>query len=172
MATLPVPGAQGVPVAPGTGGQLAINDVDRKLIMELVANISPAKEVLARYGLTGADLIQKLQDPMFKAAWRETKAAWSSDMNVHERIRLKSAMLLEDSLVELARTVQNEHISPSVKRDAIETFARMADAWEPAKQKKDQPTAANVKISINLGDKPIEQLVIEGQAIPGEQGDE
>jgi hypothetical protein len=172
VLTLPVPGSQGLPVSPGTGGQLAINDVDRKLIMELVANISPANEILERYGLDKNKLLLKLQDPMFKAAWRETKAAWSSDMNVHERIRLKSAMLLEDSLVELARTVQNEHISPSVKRDAIETFARMADAWEPAKQKKDGPVAQSVKISINLGDRPVEKLVIEGSAIPGEQGDE
>jgi len=139
---------------------------DRELILELVAGISTPAEVLARYSLSVEQFAKKCKDKMFISAYNEAKRQASSDLKVHERIKMKAAFLLEDQLLPLARAAGAAGTSVSSRRDVTETLAKLADAWEPAKARKDGAAPAQqVNIQINLGDgaKPIH---VETKQIP------
>ena len=107
---------------------------DRELILELVAEISKPAEVLARYGLTAQGFALKCKDKMFISAYKEAKRQASSDLKVHERIKMKAAFLLEDQLLPLARAAGASGTSVASRRDVAETLAKLADAWEPGKK--------------------------------------
>lgn len=138
---------------------------DRELILELVAEISKPTEVLARYGLTAQQFAQKCKDKMFISAYKEAKRQASSDLRVHERIKMKAAFLLEDQLLPLARAAGASGTSVSSRRDVAETLAKLADAWEPAKRQNAAVPAQQVSIQINLGEgaKPIQ---VEAKQLP------
>lgn len=147
-------------VIPGGG---AINSTDARLIWELVAGVSEAKEVLGRYGMTTADLKRKLKDPMFRSAYHETKQLWASDMNVQQRIRVKAAFLLEDSLLDLFAIVKHESLPVNAKLEAIEKLAKIADVT-PGKKDQQTGMAEKFSIQINIGgnDKAV---IIDGSAV-------
>lgn len=138
---------------------------DRELIMELVAKISPAAEILARYGLTAEQFKQKLNDRMFLAAFKETKRVWESDLNYSERVKKKAGLLLEDMLLGLYRKAQQPETSISAHRDAVETLAKLSDAWEPGKKQGAAAPASTVNITIN-GRSVLTGTTVEGQAEP------
>lgn len=141
---------------------MALAPRDRELIMELVAKISPASEVLARYHLTADQFKAKCRDRMFLAAFKETKRLWESDLNANERVKKKSGLLLEDLLLGLYQKASSNESSISAHRDAVETLAKLADAWEPGKKLGPQGPAQVVHISIN-GSKVALGETVEGE---------
>lgn len=142
----------------------ALSGSDARLIWELVANITPAIDVLNRHGLTPADLAAKKRDPMFITAWKEIKQAWNSDLNVKQRIQLKAGLLLEDSLEDLILIVKDPQMAASLKLEAIEKLGKLSQTINP-KAIVGAGEGNSFKLTINLGDSPEKKVIIDGHAI-------
>jgi len=125
-----------------------ITDHDARLIFDLVANLRPKSAVLVQYGMTVQDLASKAQSPMWQAAYRETERLWKSEMNTAQRIRLKAAFLLEDSLVPLSQIVHSQNMPVSSKLQAIEQLTKISTV---ANVPKDSATGERHSITINIG---------------------
>lgn len=141
---------------------LSLMPRDRELIMELVAKISPPAEILTRYGLTAEGFKAKCKDRMFLAAFKETKRVWESDLNAAERVKKKAGLLLEDMLLGLYRRAQQPETGINAHRDAVETMAKLSDAWEPGKKQGNAAPASHVNITIN-GAPVITGATVEGE---------
>ena len=90
---------------------------------------------------------------------KQAKSIWSSDLSVKERIRLKSQVLVEDSILEIFSILHNRDNAIPARLDAFKQLARVAEVDQPERGKGD--TGSRFTVSINLGDT-IKPVVIEG----------
>lgn len=139
----------------------ALSDVDSRLAVELALKLRPVAEVLTTYGVSRSQLAKKLRDPLFKAMVRQAKRLWASDLSVKERIRLKSQILVEDSILEIFSILHNQDHAIPARLDAFKQLARVAEVDQPERGKGD--TGNRFTVSINLGDT-IKPVVIEGES--------
>lgn len=142
----------------------ALSDTDSRLAVEVAVQIRPITEVLVAYSLTRSDLVRKLKDPMFRDMVKQAKSIWSSDLSIKERIRLKSQVLVEDSLLTVFSIIHNVDNAIPAKLDAFKQLARVAEVDSPERGKGD--TGSRFTVSINLGDT-IAPVVIEGDTTDG-----
>lgn len=118
------------PVAPMTTN--VIEAQDAQLVWELTADITPKGQVLQRYGLTVTDLRLKMKDPMFRAALREARKLWGSDLNVKQRVAMKAAFLIEDSLFDLFKMIKDPQMPPQAKLEAFKKLAEVSQLTQAA----------------------------------------
>lgn len=128
---------------------------DVKLAWEVVAKIHPLPDILRRWSLSYEDFKKKLRDPLFRSIITETKKLWNSELNTKERIRVKSQLLVEDSMLEIYQIVCDKEKSPQARVDAFEKLMKLGDLSE--KDKTQAGAGERVTININLGnpDQPI-----------------
>lgn len=125
----------------------AVNGTDGRLIWELVAEIKPRADILAAYQMTIADLRTKMRDASFLAAFRETRRLWKSDMNAEKRIEVKARLLVEDSLLEIYRTIHDKETAAPARVAAFEQLTKVAKIGP---RKDEQGSGERVKITINV----------------------
>lgn len=129
------------------------------LIVDLVAGARPAKEILERHGLTDDMFRQKLKDPLFRTMYKEVKKAWNSDLNVHERIRFKSALLTEELLPTIFQIAQKETSGDSNK---LEAFKQLSAQGKP---REGVNTGQQFNLTIITGPMPEQKVEISGRRI-------
>ena len=139
----------------------AIADSDSRLAVELAAQIRELPDILNTYNLSRSELAVKLREPMFRDMVKQAKQLWSSDLNIKERIRLKSQVLVEDSLMSIFQVVHGPDNAIPAKLDAFKQLARVAEVDAPDRSHAD--TGSRFTVSINLGN-PEENVIIEGEA--------
>ena len=139
----------------------ALSDTDSRLAVEVAVQIRPIAEVLVAYSLTRSDLVRKLKDPMFRDMVKQAKSIWSSDLSIKERIRLKSQVLVEDSLLEIFKIVRNVDMAVPAKLDAFKQLARVAEVDAPERSRGSE--GSRFTVSINLGNT-IAPVIIEGES--------
>ena len=139
----------------------AVSDVDSRLAIELAVQIRPVAELLVHYNLTRSELVSKLRDSMFRAMVKQAKTLWHSDLSIKERIRLKSQVLVEDSLLSIFQIVHNDNNAIPAKLDAFKQLSRVAEVDAPERGKGD--TGSRFTVQINLGDT-VPPVVIEGDS--------
>jgi hypothetical protein len=133
----------------------AFNDVDSRLAMELAIDISEPKDIIARYGITATELKLKLKNPAFAKMVQEFRGTWKSDLSVKERIRLKSMVLVEDSLLELHSLFHDASLAPAARMDAFKNMAKVATVDTPDKEGASVGDRVQINISIPGAEKPI-----------------
>jgi hypothetical protein len=126
----------------------SITDHDARLIFDLVANMRPKADVLARYNMSINDLAAKARNPMWAAAYCETEKVWKSDMNTAQRIRLKAAFLLEDSLIPLFNIIRSDQMPATQKLAAIEQLTKISTVSNVPKE---AGAGERHNITINIG---------------------
>jgi hypothetical protein len=136
-----------VPMVADTGID-GINGHDARLIWDLVSNLRPPKDVIESYGLTLQDFEAKKGNQLFVSAYREAERVWKSDMNIQQRIRLKAAFLLEDSLLSLFNIIRQEGIGVNAKLAAIEQLTKISTV---ANVPKENAATEKHNITINIG---------------------
>jgi hypothetical protein len=139
-------------------GVEAVNGVDARLIWDLVSKLRPASDVLKSYGLTPQDLVAKTQNGIWASAYREAEKLWASDLNIQQRIRLKAAFLLEDSLDPLFKIITQEGIGVNSKLAAIEQLTKISTV---ANVPKEAQAGEKHNITINIGGKAPIQITAE-----------
>ncbi len=120
-------------------------------------------DVLAAYGITPAEFAAKAQNPIFASAFREAKKFWSSDMNAPQRIRMKAAFLLEDSLLTLFNIIRQEGTGAQAKLDAIDQLTKISTV---ANVPKEGVAAEKHNITINIG-PGIKPVVVSAETKDG-----
>jgi hypothetical protein len=133
-------------------------DQDTRLAWELVAQIAPLQDILRRWGMNYDQLKAKLRDPLFRSMVQETKKIWKSELNTKERIRIKSQLLVEDSLLEMFHIINDRDKAPQARIDAFEKLAKIGDLTE---KDKNPSMGERVTISINLGAEQPMKIVGE-----------
>jgi len=132
-----------------------INDHDSQLAAELAFEISPVEEIMKRHGLTKAELMLKLGNEPFRQMVREAKRIWRSDLSVKERIRLKSMVLVEDSILELYTMFHDKDMAATARLDAFKSLAKVATVDAPDKDGATVGEKVTINISIPGVEKPI-----------------
>lgn len=129
---------------------LPITDHDSRLAVELAVQISPMADILRRHDLTKEALRVKLRDPAFRHMVKEAKRVWQSDLSVKERIRLKSQVLVEDSLLGIYEMFNDQTLAAPARLDAFKQMARVATVDAPDKEQGN--IGERISININLGE--------------------
>ncbi len=149
---MPVDGMM-IPSPPESGVE-AVNGHDARLIWDLVSNMRKKSDILASYGLTITDLQAKAQNGLFASAYREAEKIWNSDMNIQQRIRLKAAFLVEDSMLTVFNVIKQEGIGINAKLEAFEKLMKLSTVTNVPKE--GQATERhNITINIGAGVPPI-----------------
>lgn len=138
----------------------AVSDIDSRLAVELAVQLRPVNDILSAYSVTRNGLAVKLKDPMFRDMIKQAKRLWTSDLSVKERIRLKSAMLVEDSLLTVFQVIHDRENAIPAKLDAFKQLARVAEVDTP--ERKNGETGSRFTVAINLGSS-TENVVIDGE---------
>ena len=139
----------------------SISDSDSRLAVEIAVQLRPVPEILKQYDLSRKDLVRKLKDPMFRDMVKQAKSLWNSDLSVKERIRLKSQVLVEDSILEIFSILHNRDNAIPARLDAFKQLARVAEVDSPDRSNAD--TGSRFTVSINLGEK-MSPVIIEGDS--------
>lgn len=137
---------------------MAVPQQLNQFIFELVAQIDDADAVLARYGVEKEEFVKLASDPQFQQQYREARKFWNSTSNVKERIAMKAAVALEDSLLTLFATANSPSAPHAARMDAIKQMSALArvDGGERAAIQAQQAGQGlggggpAVQISINL----------------------
>lgn len=126
----------------------------RALAMELVKDLDDADKVIRRYGLDLREYEELAKSRQFRAMLAEAGKEWDKASNTKERVRLKSAYIIEQSLERMYSELTNDAHPLSSRADLFGRIARIAELGNPA-----PATVANAEafsITINLGaEKPI-----------------
>lgn len=152
-----------LPVELGFASAFALNETDARLVWELAAEINKPIDIIKRYGLSATDLKAKMRDKMFIAALKEAKKMWASDLNAQQRIKMKSALLLEDSIMDIFLIIKTPDMNASNKLEAAKQLAAMA---EVGGKKQGGDTATGFKLTINMGNDSPKSVTIDGQSLP------
>lgn len=141
---------------PATVGEFnAVSDTDSRLAIELAVQLRPVNELLIAYSTTRSELAVKLKDPMFRDMVKQAQRIWSSDLSIKERIRLKSQVLVEDSLLSIFSIVHNADNAIPAKLDAFKQLARVAEVDSPERSKGDSGTRFTVEINLGNSVAPV-----------------
>lgn len=145
-----------------------INNLDSQLAVELATEISPIKDILSRHSMTTDGLRKKMEDPRFIGMIREAKRVWGSDLGAKERIRVKSAVLIEDALLELNNIFHDKELAAPARLEAFKSLAKVADVYEQPRN----GAAVGERVSININIPGVEKpIVFEGTAQPVLEGE-
>lgn len=124
-----------------------------KLARQIAMGIKDMGEVLFDHGLDFRDFERIKKLPIFKRVLEEEVKAWEAADNVHNRIQLKSAAMLEEFLPELYARLNDVKEPLMGKIKALENLAKLAQA--PGFNGNEVQASFNpsdrVQVVINLG---------------------
>ncbi len=133
------------------------------LAAELATRLYPVADTLKRFGLTADQLKHLMQDPQFRHQITEYRREWESPLSARERVRMKSALAVEDGLVELYRLYHDVTANPQARLDAFKQLVNLADM-----QPKQNAQAEGSKFTLNItlaGQEKEEKLIIDGSTV-------
>lgn len=138
----------------------------RSLAIELARDIHEAEDILARYGLSADEYALLAQDRAFKAMLASAAKEWGAAVNTSERVKVKSAALIEEALPRMFSELTNDQHPLSSRADLFGRIAKMGGLGE-AKQ---EPNKGEVfSISINIGaNAPVTAQVPLSRVIEGD----
>lgn len=143
------------------------SEISARLADDLATQLIPVEAILEKYELTQQQLKTIVASPQFKILFDEAKARWNADTNTEERIRSKSSMMVEDSLLEVFHILHNDQTSNSTKLESFKQLTSVADLG-PKRGKDSGGIGQRTTITINvppLGDKPGREMSITGNTI-------
>jgi len=94
------------------------SDIDVvRLAREIAMDIQPLNKILEQYAISNETWSELQRNSRFRMILACEAEAWSTAMNVHERVKVKSAAMLEEFLPELyARMNDREQAFPGGNR--------------------------------------------------------
>jgi len=147
------------------------SDIDVvRLAREIAMDIVPLADILKQYSISDETWSELQRNSRFKMLLALEVEAWSTALNTHERVKMKSASMLEEFLPELyARMHDREEAFPAVI-EAAKTLAKMASIGN---ERGDALAAIGERFSININlgpavaplefTKEVKPVTIEGE---------
>ena len=141
-----------------------------KLAHELVWNIAERPVIFARFGLTEAQFAEHVENkPFFKQAYESAVIEWESAKSTSQRIQLKSAIQLEESLPVLHQRMNDDKEALSGVVETAKLLAKISGVDGTSKTQ--TGTGEKFVININLGaaggpvishEKTLERFEVRG----------
>ncbi len=122
-----------------------------QLAREIAVDHFPLQEILDRYKLSQEDWDRIKEHPRFRQLLNDEIVAWQSAINTHDRVKLKSAALIEMWLEEANARMWDKTEALPAKTEVAKLVARLAGMGG-------NPTMTNegggdrLSITINLGE--------------------
>ncbi len=138
------------------------DELTHQLATEMATGLYSIADVGEKFGLSASKLKRIAKSPHFKRIYAEAKALWDSDGNVQERVRRKSALLLEDSILPMYSIIHNNELAPAARIEAFAKLRSTAD-MEPTKGG-DGTVKENFTLNINIGGEE-QVFTIDGTAL-------
>lgn len=133
----------------------ALNSHDARLAVELAIQISDLPTICKRYGVSTDELKKKLKDPMFRGAVKEAKRQWSADLNAKERIRVKSQLLVEDTILDVFSIIKDRDQATPARLDAFKSLTKISGV-----ETLDKTTDTGARFVLNISLPNLEKPVI------------
>jgi hypothetical protein len=129
------------------------------LTRDIAQDILPLEEILKLNGVTASRfaIIQTL--PRYKSMLHQARLEWATAKNSSERVRLKTAIMIEDALPELHSRLHDRTELLASKVRLAEFLGKLSGITEKANAS--GPAAETFKVVINLGED--RKLEIEKQ---------
>lgn len=171
-----VPDISLLPLNPEEGTERGLDEYRlAKLANEVALDIRDLKDILEDYGLTPVDYDRLTKTAHYQTLLEQYRIEWNSAKSVHERLRLQSAVMLEQAFPTLGARMQNASDPGAV--EVAKLMAKMTGLDAP-KQGVGNPSDKFV-ITINLGadktatpelkfEKTINPLLIDAVASKNE----
>lgn len=143
-----------------------------KLARQIAMGIKDLPDILFDNSLTLREFDEIKQLPLFNSILASELKAWEGASNTNERLRVKSAAMLEEFLPELYARLNDAKEPLMAKIKALELSAKLAGFSDKADQPAGSP-GDKVSVIINLGadhklvyDKQLPPKVIEHEPPP------
>ena len=136
----------------GEDGEMQIVRLAREIAMQL----RDLPDILKSHGIPQSEFDRLKAHPYFVSVLTSELAAWEAAGNTHDRVKLKSAALIEEWLPELYASMHDKKEALSSRVKAAELAAKLAGMG--VYDAKLEGTAADrVQITINMGaDRKLE----------------
>jgi len=121
-----------------------------KLAREIAMDIHPLETILKQYSIDAQSWLSLQANPKFIQLLSSQVEEWNGASNTHERVRAKSAAMLEEWLPELNNRLHDADIGLPAKVEAGKMLGRMAGIGVP---NVDGASAGErFTVTINLGE--------------------
>jgi hypothetical protein len=135
-----------------------------KLAREIAMDIQPIENILQQYAISNETWAELQRNTKFNMLLSSEVEAWQTALNTHERVKMKSAAMLEEWLPDLnARMHDHEEAMPAVI-EAGKMLAKIAGLGE-----RGDVSAGNVGerfvINISMGDR-VEPVTFSKEITP------
>ena len=128
-------------LTPGLVARLA-----RDVVMELKA----LEDILVPYCITMQQYERVKEMPFFKRVQEDFAVEWNRVTSTAERLKLISAVMLEEGLPRLGSQMVDKEVSPAVAVETGKFFAKLAGVGEG---KAEGPTGEKFVINISMGEE-------------------
>lgn len=102
-----------------------------KLAREIAMDIHPIETILKLYSITPENWLALQRNQKFIQLLSSQTEEWNAATNTHERVRAKSAAMLEEWLPELNNRMHDHEIALPAKIEAGKMLGRMAGIGVP-----------------------------------------
>jgi hypothetical protein len=152
---------------------LISSETSEKLLLsltkEIAMDILPLQDILKLNHVTPQQFSQIVRTPRYKTLMQQARLEWSTAKNSAERVRLKTAVMLEEALPEFHARMHDKSEPLSSKVELAKFVGKLSGIGEKAPNS--GPAAETFKVIINLGEseklsfeKELPAKVIEAEA--------
>lgn len=120
----------------------------RELAREIVTNIRDTSDIFADRGMSEAEYVRLAATNHFQVMLRQAAAEWEAVGNTQQRVRLKSATLVEQALPDMFSELSNKNETLSSRVALLQTLSKIGDLTNQTAAP--QGKGNTFKLSINL----------------------
>jgi hypothetical protein len=152
------------PAGPPQVPKIDFNEEGRlvRLARELAMEMRSTDKILAAYGVGSAEWDSLTRNPWFQSVMASEMAQWNAASTTHERVKLKSAVLVEQFLEEANRRLHDADETLSSKVELFKTLARIANLGVGD----GESSSGGFRVVINIAGQPVTTRTIAATAIP------
>lgn len=133
-----------------------------RLARDVVMELKAIEDILAPYCISLLQYERVKELPFFKRVQEDFAVEWNRVSSTQERLKLISAVMLEEGLPRLGSQMVDKDVSPTVAVETGKFFARLAGVGEG---KAETASGEKFVINISLGDDT--KLQFTKDAVPG-----
>jgi hypothetical protein len=127
----------------------------RSLVTELARDIQDINQILDRHGIDRTDYDALSQTHQFKSMMAEAVKEWSKASNTGERVKIKSAALIEEALPLMFKELKDKTHPLSSRADLFGRIARIGSLGNPVAAPPNGGEAFSITINLGTAQKPI-----------------
>lgn len=137
----------------------------RKLAQDIAKNIEDIPDILKKHGLSDDDYGTLEQSSVFKKMLLSAIQEWESATNTTERIKLKSALLVERALPDMFPVLTDAGETLSGRVELLKTLAKLGGLGNAPLPQQGDGSVFRLEINLGAAEKSI---VLEHQPLLGE----